>query len=320
MAVFSCLGSREFNFVPDCLSEHSGKEIYRYSLGEYMGWWKAQSDPEIMVGDDPYMESVNFLKRVSDVYQADLKRKPTLAELLRNLEDALRYNAHKLLKDNEELEIKQLAAKTSKRKKRQEFAPGDYFSIPLKNGQNGFGRILWKDWGHLIHVFDVTSDTIKPPNELADSKVLFSVFVSPEAWEDWRWRILGGSEGYNPDKSKLPSFSMGDEVTGWRIKTGDNVRSASSEEVRGLENTQLWPPERVAWRIEAMKGIVTPKDVMEIFTRGENLYKQEKYKEASEELGLASQYAKWIPNNKEVAALGEKALKLLQESLTKMGY
>ncbi|HEY7180066.1 MAG TPA: Imm26 family immunity protein [Blastocatellia bacterium] len=285
-----------------------------------MGWWKSQSDPEIIVGDDPYIASVDFLKKVSDLYQADLKRKPTLAELLSNLEDALRYNAHLLLKDCEELEIKQLAVKTAKRKKRQEFAPGDYFSIPLKNGQNGFGRILWKDLGHLIAVFDVVSETVKHPAELADSKVLFSVFVSSEAWEEWHWRILGGREGYNLDKSKLPSFGMGDEVTGWRIKTGDGVRSASAEEVKGLEGTELWPPERVAWRIEAMKGIVTARDVMEMFTRGEDLYKQGKYKEASGEFGLASQYAKWIPNNKEVAVLGEKALKLVRECLIKMGY
>jgi len=285
-----------------------------------MGWWKAQNDPEIIVGDDPYIESVNYLKRVSDLYQSDLKRKPTLAEFLSNLEDALRYNAHHLLKDCEELEIKQLTVKTSKRKKRQEFAVGDYFSIPLKNGQNGFGRILWKDWGHLIAVFDALSETMKLPSELADSKTLFSVFVSPEAWEEWRWRILGGSEGYKLDKSKLPSFRMGDEVSGWRIQTGDSVRSVSIEEVRNLEGAELWPPERVAWRIEAMKGIVTAKDVTEIFMRGENLYKQENYKDASKEFGLASQYAKWIPNNKEVAALGEKALKLVKECLTKMGY
>ena len=285
-----------------------------------MGWWKAQNDPEIIVGDDPYIDSVKFLKKVSDIYQADLKRKPTLAELLHNLEEALRYNAHQLLKDCEELEIKQVTVKTAKRKKRQAFAPGDYFSIPLKNGQYGFGRILWKDWGHLIAVFDVISETMKLPSELAESKVLFSVFVSPEAWEEWQWRILGGSEGYTLDKSKLPSFGMGDEVTGWRIQTGDNVRSASIEEVKGLERAELWPPERIAWRIEAMKGIVTANDVKEMFMRGENLYKQGKYKEASQDLGLARQYASWIQNDKDVAALGEKALKLLRECLTKMGY
>jgi hypothetical protein len=114
-----------------------------------MGWWTARSDLEIVVGDDSYLHSVDFLKRHSDLYQEDLGRKPTLAEVLHGLQEALLYNGHQLLKDCAELDVKQVTAKTARRQKRQPFALGDYFAIPLRNGHHGFGRILWKSWGHL---------------------------------------------------------------------------------------------------------------------------------------------------------------------------
>lgn len=286
-----------------------------------MAWWKVRKEPEIMVGDDSYLHAVDFLKRLSELYQEDLGRQPALAEVLYGLQEALLYNAHELLKDCAELDVKELIAKTTKRKKRQPFALGDYFAIPLRNGEHGFGRILWQSWGHLIAVFDVTAKTMKHPRKLENAKVLFSVFVSPEAWEEWRWRILGGKEGYKLDKSKLPSFGMGDEISGWRITTAGKERSASEKEVSGLESAQLWPPERIAWRIEALKGIVTAKDVVAMLARGKKLHKAGNYKAASAEAGLAAQYAKWIvPGSAELTSLRDEGLRIVNDCIKRLGY
>jgi hypothetical protein len=285
-----------------------------------MGWWTAQSDPEIVVGDDSYLHAARFLKRLSDLYQEDLGRKPTLAEVLFGLQEALLYNAHKLLKDCAELDVKEVTAKTAKRRKRQLFALGDYFAIPLRNGHYGFGRILLEHLGYLVAVFDITAETMKPPRELEKAEILFSVRVSPEGWEEWTWRVLGGHDDFDPSTVKQPSFCMGDDVTGWRISTGNSTRPATAEEVRGMERAQVWPPERIAWRIEAMKGIVTTKDVAEMLARGQSLHKAGSYEQASTEVGLAAQYAQWIvPSSNELSVLRDDALKILHDCLTRLG-
>jgi len=84
------------------------------------------------------------------------------------------------------------------------------------------------------------------------------------------------------------------------------------EAPRSFHESGLTLASRSAWDVAEDEG--------DCDRRGEDLYMQGKYKEASGEFGLASQYAKWIPNNKEVAVLGENALKLVRECLTKMGY
>jgi hypothetical protein len=153
---------------------------------------------------------------------------------------------------------------------------------------------------------------MKHPRELEAAEILFSGFVSPEGWEECTWRVLGGHDDFDPSTAKHTSFCMGDEVTGWRISTGGSTRPATAEEVRDLERAQLWPPERIAWRIEAVKGIVTTEDVAAMLARGQSLHKAGSYAQASTEVGLAAQYAQWIvPRSAELTALRDDAMRIL---------
>jgi hypothetical protein len=286
-----------------------------------MGWWKDQEDPEIILGDDPHRLTVEYLKSISESYNEHLSRKPTLAELLKNLEDALLYNANTLLHDCDELDVKKLTAKTIKRKKRQEFEIGDYFSIPLSNGSYGIGRIIAKDSiGTIIAVLDQVSDTVKLPGSLSGIKPLFHIYVLPNAWEEWEWRILGGHEGYVVDESGLPCFKMGDDRLGWRIHCGSQERSASASEVASLEPAEIWPPQRVAWRVAAMKGVIGVEEIQGMLKRGKDLFERGEYNEASKEFNKAYRHVMWMPASSEVSQLNEEALHWIHLCLEKRGY
>jgi hypothetical protein len=284
-----------------------------------MGWWKEDGETEIVLGDEPFNLSIQLLRDISAVYSTDVGRKPRLAELLRNFEDALRFTAHEYLHDFDETEVRQLSAKTAKRKKRQEFSVGDYFALPLTNGQYGFGRIIWKGFAHLIAVLDLVSDRIKSPRELAGVSPLFHVYVTPDAWEDWSWKVLGGDGSGVPTESALPSFQMGDDVSGWRISTGNATRSTTAEEAAQFERAEIYPPKRVAWRLEATKGLVNAEDVRQRIAKGEALARSGRSNEAASEFGLAMQYAQWLPDQSVGRGLREQALSLLRRASSGMG-
>jgi hypothetical protein len=286
-----------------------------------MGWWKDQEDSEIILGDDPYRLTVEYLKSISESYHEHLNRKPTLAELIKNLEDALLYNANTLLHDCDELDVKKLTAKTIKRKKRQEFEIGDYFSIPLSNGSYGFGRIIAKDSiGTIIAVLNQVSDTVMLPSSFSGIQPLFHVYVLPDAWEEWEWRILGGQEGYVVDESQIPCFKMGDDRLGWRIHCGSQERPASASEVANLEQAEIWPPQRVAWRIAAIKGIIGVEELQGMLKRGQELFERGEYSEASKEFNKAYRHVMWMPISSEVNHLHEQALHWIHLCLEKRGY
>jgi Immunity protein 26 len=286
-----------------------------------MGWWKEQENPEIILGDDSYRLTVEYLESISKSYQGDLSRKPTLAEFLKNVQDALLFNAHKFLSDCDEMDITKLTAKTIKRKKRQEYEIGDYFSIPLSNGSYGFGRIVAKDSiGTIITVLDQVSDTLKLPGSLSGIKPLFHVYVFPDAWEEWEWRILGGHEGYVVDETQIPCFKMGDDRLGWRIVCGSKERQASASEVANLEQAEIWPSQRVGWRIAAVKGIISAEDIKAMLKRGQELYEQGEYNEASKEFNRAYRHVMWMPAGSEVSKLNEQALHWIHLCLEKRGF
>lgn len=285
-----------------------------------MGWWREGGETEIILGDEPFDHSIRLLRDVSASYQQEIGRRPTLAEFLRNLEDALRLTAHEHLHDFDETEVRQLSAKTVKRKKRQDFSVGDYFAIPLMNGHYGFGRIIWKGFAYLISVLDVVSDRIKTARELTGVRPLFHVHVTSEAWDDWKWKVLG-SDGtdVSPDAA-LPPFQMGDDVSGWRISTGKLTRSATAREAAKFERAEIYPPKRVAWRIEAAKGLVGPQDLRQMISKGEGLSRSGQHEQAASEFGLAAQYAQWLPDKSAGRELRAQALNLLRQASAGLGH
>lgn len=285
-----------------------------------MGWWEDTENPEVVLGDEPFDLARRLLAETSRAYREGTGRKPTLGEFLRNVEDALRTSAHDYLSDCGDVEVGKLSAKTAKRKKRQEFEVGDLFSFPLPDGTSTYGRILLKDsMGYLVSILDVVGDAFRRPGELAGAPELLSLYVTPVAWENWQWRILGGHEEYSTDGLVHPCFKMGNDNVGWRKRCGPEERPATASEVANLEQLELWPPVRVEWRVAAERGLVGVEDVQRMLAKGHELAAAGEHTDAATEFGMAMQYAQWVRGNVSTELLREQALQGLRASLEKQG-
>jgi hypothetical protein len=229
-----------------------------------MGWWVMESNTEfeLVLGDDPLEIADEMLTRMSQVYQEDLQRKPRLEEVLKALEFSIAVVADRYLLDFEERELVEIRARTRKRRKRQAYAVGDYFAVPLGPKQYGFGRIIddHPKYGILIVLFDVVSTRKLRQEELKNKPGLFPPIYAgmDEAWTEWRWKVIKGTP-IKPGEYLTPKFKIKGLLPGegWRIREGDKVYPATKEEVAGLEVMGLWPPERIEDRMRKALGIET---------------------------------------------------------------
>ena len=232
-----------------------------------MGWWQMESHTtsELVLGDEPLDIAHDMLAKISQAYQEDVGRKPHLEEVLKTLEISLVIMADRYFLGAEEKELVEIRARTRKRKKKQHFAIGDYFAVPLGPERYGFGRIIddHPENGILIVLLDVLSDRILQPQELRDKLQLFPPIFGgmEEAWTEWRWKVIKGSPiqpgEYPPQKFKIRPGLPG-EV--WRIWDGERYYRATEEEVMGLEKLALYPPESVEKRMRKALGIETASE------------------------------------------------------------
>lgn len=174
-----------------------------------MGWWSAPDNPEVTVGDAVLDTVRHFLRDFSREYQEDLSRKPTLQELEYALNLAFKVNVDSDILDGfDELEIKQVTLKTSKRPKKQKVAPGDIFSYKLADGRFGFGRIISDaSLGAFAEIFDYFAE-----QPVFDYTRLDQWLVPPVPIESYSllevrsmgdWRIIG----HTPDFVPGPQFN-----------------------------------------------------------------------------------------------------------------
>ncbi|NHZ97782.1 Imm26 family immunity protein [Massilia sp. CCM 8734] len=167
-----------------------------------MGWWNAPEAAGVTTGD-AVLDSVRHLLRdVSREYQDHLARKPTLRELEYALTLALKANADSALLDGmDELDIKQVVLKTSKRPRRQKVSPGDIFAYKLADGRFGFGRIVSDaSLGAFAEIFDYFA-----AQPVFDYSRLDKWLIPPVPIESYSllevrsmgdWRIIGQSPGF----------------------------------------------------------------------------------------------------------------------------
>lgn len=152
-----------------------------------MGWW--DTDDGKTLGDGPLDEAYAFLKALSDEYQEDQERKPTLDEALAALEWALRAHGGDLLEDLADREVASLRAKLRKRPKNQEFGVGDVFRVRLGD-RYAFGRVTPQ--AYVYEFFRVLSDRTLPIGEFAKSPT----FRLPGPVTEYglklrRWEVIG---------------------------------------------------------------------------------------------------------------------------------
>lgn len=169
-----------------------------------MGWWSFPDKADAVTGD-AVLDSVRYLLRdISRKYQEDLSRTPTLQEIEYALNLGLKANLDdEIVSGFEELEVKQVTIKTSKRAKRQKAKPGDIFSYRLDDGRYGFGRILslvsigaiaeFFDYSASQPVFDYSriGTWLIPPLSINTH----SLFEAPVEGE---WRIIGHTADFTP--------------------------------------------------------------------------------------------------------------------------
>ena len=171
-----------------------------------MGWWSVPGHPEMTTGDAALDMIRHFLRDFSREFQEDLSRKPTLQELEYALNLAFRANLDDdIVSGFDELEVKQVLIKTTKRPKRQKATPGDIFAYKLDDGRYGFGRIVRNvSIGSIAEMFDYFSDQpifdhskekkwLMPPIPI-DSYMLLEVKKMGD------WRIIESDPGFVPDE------------------------------------------------------------------------------------------------------------------------
>jgi hypothetical protein len=213
-----------------------------------MGWWKeAGTRPEVELGDEPLDLVHEAVAAVSRAYQEDLGRKPTLEEFRRALVQALGGDPGRFFADMEEHVVGEVAFRLKKISKRQPFAVGNYFAIPL-DGKFWYGRIVHRGAGdHLVEIYRVETVRLLTMTELLDRKrevVLNKHIFSIPAFTRGRWRILGHQD-MSPD-FKFPAFYGGllayGDYTVWR---GDAESREPKARAMKYEPKQVWWPERV---------------------------------------------------------------------------
>jgi len=259
-----------------------------------MGWWKESDDPEIIVGDDNLIFGNQYLEDLAREYEAEFGRKPRLDEFITGLELLLSGDNVGYFSDGENLEVQSIKVKTAPRKKKQPSKIGDYFAVPLIGKQYAFGRIVDFRETPVVIVFDFVSKISNYQSSLENAEVLFCVYLLKNGLEDW----------------KLPI-----------VKSRSLNKQSQNEWKNKVSNEQYYPWERIAWRFEAEKGLITIEDVKQLIEKGKSFFDNQDYKNASSKFGVANQYLKWLKTNSDEADdLNEESMKLLKESMNKMGY
>lgn len=207
-----------------------------------MGWWNISEIPEAMTGDTVLDIARHFLRDFSNEFQEDLSRKPTLQELEYALNLAFRVNLdNEIVSGFDELEVKQVIIKTTKRPKRQKVSVGDIFAYRLDDGRFGFGRIVSDvSIGSIAEIFDYFSeqpifDHSIPKNWLIPPLPI-DTYSLLEAKKMGDWRIIEHNPDYKPGeefKSLLYVYGTPPhDLTATDIY--GNKKSISAEDAKGL--------------------------------------------------------------------------------------
>lgn len=287
-----------------------------------MGWWKDSQNPEIELGDMPFDILHEAIKNFTHCYQEERGRKPSSSEIIRSLEEVLALFGDVYLSDLSETEITKLAVKMAKRKKKQVYEIGDYFAVPVTEEIYAFGRILQKDSnGYLVEIYESVSPDLHTPSQLKGYRRLFQpIYVGSNVWENWEWRILGGSTAYSTDNFEYPPFKMGDDVVGWHYWRGPNTkRTATPDEIATLESLRTWTGNSLKARVALATGCWGPPAIEERLKQGDALFDTGQYEEAISEWYIAQQYASYLPNDITISTLGQYAKKRIQETRTRKG-
>ena len=222
-----------------------------------MGWRNVGGEKsEILVGDGGFDAVEEMLREITDEYEGELGRRPTLQEVLMTIEMVLKGVGDQHMSGLEELEVVEVKVKTKPRAKKQRFQVGDFFAVPLETGGFGFGRVLQVSGGTIFGFYDFSSDKMVPSSKFAQKPYLFIIMGTDEGIESWRWKVVG-TTALRSGEFTLPDFWVRDSIdpTKAQIYSRGQYRKATLAEASRLEIFAIWPTAEVEKRLtETLKA------------------------------------------------------------------
>jgi hypothetical protein len=153
----------------------------------------------------------------------------------------------------EEHVVGDVVLRRAKVPRRQTFAVGDYFAVPLDR-KFWYGRIIHAGpGGQLVEIYDLETDPLLSLRMLLQRKrkvVLNKHVVGISAFTRRRWRIIGHES--MPTRFAYPAFYGGllayGNYTVWR---GDATYRKPKHVAMKYEPLQVWGPERIEEALRA---------------------------------------------------------------------
>ena len=121
---------------------------------------------------------------------------------------------------------------------------GDVAEIPLPDGRFAYGRIYRDASIGIYH--EVSEKPGQPP--IGSREFLFTVGVYTDVLDDWR--IVGRDPFKSADSEWPPPMVVKDVITGIpKIYHKGEIKDATSEECKGLEEASVWDSHHIIDRI-----------------------------------------------------------------------
>jgi hypothetical protein len=162
-----------------------------------MGWApldeKSPSN-DSLIGDEPFDLVTSCFDKVVRVYKRDLKRKPSLRELIGTVQAVLEAQLQDHTSDGETAELTSLAFKTRKIPKRQKYAVGDVLKADAANGQPVYGRVfeIHPGFGPLVGVYDSLGMSQSDLDAIVARPLIVKIFpIHRETLEKREWLVIG---------------------------------------------------------------------------------------------------------------------------------
>jgi Immunity protein 26 len=156
---------------------------------------------DALIGDEPFDLVADCFRNVSRSYERDLKRKPSLRELIGTVQAVLEAQLQDHTSDGESVELAALTFKTRKIPKRQKYAKGDILKALAANGEPVYGRVFdpelgpqWKgaDFGPFVGVYDSLGMDQSDLDAIIQRPLIVKVFpIHRENLEKREWLVIG---------------------------------------------------------------------------------------------------------------------------------